>query len=61
MTKSGKPLELPDIFCKGTPSQEPPTKGERIMGDGANTVAFTPDGRYLAVGLFDGVYPTICP
>lgn len=44
-----------EAFSQGNPPQEPSTEGDRIMGDGANAVAFTPDGQYLAAGFSYGV------
>ncbi|HEY9879360.1 MAG TPA: GUN4 domain-containing protein [Leptolyngbyaceae cyanobacterium] len=35
-------------------AQEPPTQSTRIVGDVANAVAFTPDGRWVVAGLSDG-------
>ena len=39
---------------QGTPPQEPRSEGNRIVGDVANTVAFTPDGQFVAAGLANG-------
>lgn len=35
-------------------AQEPPTQSTSIVGDVANAVAFTPDGRWVAAGLSNG-------
>ena len=35
-------------------AQEPPTESSRIVGDVANAIAFTPDGRLVAAGLSNG-------
>lgn len=35
-------------------SQEPPTEQDRIVGDVANAIAFTPDSRLIAAGLSNG-------
>ncbi|MBD0336262.1 MAG: GUN4 domain-containing protein, partial [Cyanobacteria bacterium Co-bin13] len=35
-------------------AQEPPSESDRIVGDVANAVAFTPDGRQVAAGLSNG-------
>ena len=39
---------------QGEPSQEPETEGHRIVGEVANTVAFTPDGQQVVAGMSDG-------
>ncbi|PSN12002.1 hypothetical protein C7271_24000, partial [filamentous cyanobacterium CCP5] len=44
-----------EAFSQGNPPQEPPSEGDRIVGDVANAVAFTPDGRFLAAGMSYGV------
>lgn len=44
-----------EAFSGGSPSQEPPSEGDRIVGDVANSVAFTPDGRFIAAGMSYGV------
>ncbi|HEY9734954.1 MAG TPA: GUN4 domain-containing protein [Trichocoleus sp.] len=36
------------------PAQEPSTESTRIVGDVANSVAFSPDGRLVAAGLSNG-------
>lgn len=42
-------------FSQGSPPQEPDTEGNRIVGDVANSVAFTPDGKFIAAGMSYGV------
>ena len=39
---------------QGEPSQEPETEGHRIVGEVANTVAFTSDGQQVVAGMSDG-------
>jgi len=44
-----------EAFSQGNPPQEPDTEGDRIVGDVANSVAFTPDGQFIAAGMSYGV------
>jgi hypothetical protein len=44
-----------EAFSAGKSPQEPPSEGDRIVGDIANSVAFTPDGQFLAAGMSYGV------
>lgn len=44
-----------EAFSAGKPPQEPPSEGDRIVGDIANSVAFTPDGQFLAAGMSYGM------
>lgn len=44
-----------EAFSQGTPPQEPTTEGDRIVGDVANAIAFTPDGQFVAAGMSYGV------
>ncbi|MBE9159849.1 GUN4 domain-containing protein [Nodosilinea sp. LEGE 06152] len=44
-----------EASSQGTPAQEPPTEGDRIVGDVVNAVAFTPDSQYVAAGMSYGV------
>ncbi|PSN11561.1 hypothetical protein C7293_23790 [filamentous cyanobacterium CCT1] len=44
-----------EAFSQGSPAQEPATEGDRIVGDVANAVAFTPDSQYVAAGMSYGV------
>ncbi|WP_169617699.1 GUN4 domain-containing protein [Nodosilinea sp. P-1105] len=41
--------------AQGHPLQESPGQGNRIVGDVANAVAFTPDSQWVAAGLSYGV------
>ncbi|MEB3358136.1 MAG: GUN4 domain-containing protein [Synechococcales bacterium] len=44
-----------EAFSGENPPQEPPTEGDRIVGDVANAIAFTPDGEHIAAGMSYGV------
>ncbi|MGB3199408.1 MAG: GUN4 domain-containing protein [Nodosilinea sp.] len=44
-----------EAFSQGSPAQEPATEGDRMVGDIANAVAFTPDSQYVAAGMSYGV------
>ncbi|MGF1569556.1 MAG: GUN4 domain-containing protein [Nodosilinea sp.] len=39
---------------QGTPPQEPAGQDDRIVGDVANAIAFTPDNQWVAAGLSSG-------
>lgn len=41
--------------AQGNPPQEPQGQGNRIVGDVANVVAFTPDSQWVAAGMSYGV------
>jgi WD40 repeat protein len=41
--------------AQGNPPQEPGGQGDRIVGDVANSVAFTPDSQFVAAGMSYGV------
>lgn len=43
-----------EALSQGTPPQEPSTEGDRIVGDIANSVAFTPDSEFVAAGMSYG-------
>jgi WD40 repeat protein len=43
-----------EAFSQGTPAQEPAGQGDKIVGDVANAVAFTPDSQYVAAGMSYG-------
>lgn len=44
-----------EAFSQGNPPQEPGGQGDRIVGDVANAVAFTPDSQIVAAGMSYGV------
>ncbi|HZG37722.1 MAG TPA: GUN4 domain-containing protein [Nodosilinea sp.] len=44
-----------EAFSQGNPPQEPASQGDRIVGDVANAVAFTPDSQLVAAGMSYGV------
>ncbi len=41
--------------AQGTPPQEPTGQDDRIVGDVANAIAFTPDSQFVAAGMSYGV------
>lgn len=41
--------------AQGNPPQEPAGQGDRIVGDVANAIAFTPDSQFVAAGMSYGV------
>lgn len=43
-----------EAWSQGEQAQEPPTELDRIVGDVANAIAFTPDSQLIAAGLSNG-------
>lgn len=43
-----------EAFSAGGQPQEPPTEQDRIVGEVANAIAFTPDSQHIAAGMTDG-------